>query len=362
MQLHARAIGISGDEVPAVPMTWTSANSAVATISATGVLTGSGLGTTRITAAAAEGGKSSNITANVILPRLSSIDIAPAQANVLLGSVGAFSATGIDRRGRRYPAIHASWSTDDTSRLLLPRPDTGLVIAHALGQTTIHAAANDGLGALAVTIVPNPVTHINLAFGDLSGWDGDSLRMWSGDYTSGYAQPVNASGNIVLDRPVQWSSSKPAVATITNAGAIHAVAPGTFVITATIDGFSAFGPGRVRLTPPVVSVQLGTAYFTRVVGQELKMHATVLGLGDSVMPNRPVTWTSSNPVVARITDDAVLTAVSPGTTQVIASSGGKSSDPLLLTVVANAPTSQWNPLIRFDGPEYAPPCGAPSCG
>ncbi|MFN8583127.1 MAG: Ig-like domain-containing protein [Gemmatimonadaceae bacterium] len=351
--LLAAAIGMSGDVVPGVPIGWTSSDPTVAAVSPLGVVTGTGIGDATITARETESGKASHISAHVVLPRLASIEIAPSPGEVPLGSVVGFSATGVDRKGRRYPALHATWSVDDTSRLALVRPDTGFVLGRGLGQTTLRATANQGVGSLPVTVLPNPVTHITFDFGARSGWDGDSLHMWTDDFAQSFAQPLGASGNTLQDRPVAWMSSDPTVATISSAGVIHANAPGNFSITATIDGFSASAPGRVRLTPPVVSVKTGSAFFTRVVGQALRLRATVLGLGDSVMADRPLTWSSSAPLVARITDDGVMTAISPGTAQITASSGGKTSDPLVLTVAGDAASSQWNPQVRFDGPTDA---------
>ena len=52
LQMTARAFGWTGDEIAGVTMVWSSSNTAVATVSQTGLVTPTGFGTTEITASA----------------------------------------------------------------------------------------------------------------------------------------------------------------------------------------------------------------------------------------------------------------------------------------------------------------------
>lgn len=350
VQLATRVLGVNRDEIAGIPVTWSVGDPTIATISASGMLVGTGIGLTSVTARDTEVGKTGSTTVRVTMPQLSAVAISPSPATVLLGRKADFSATGVDGKGRLYPGLHANWSVDDTT-LLLTFPDTGVTYTLNVGRALLRAVVGGVSGTLPVTILPNPVGRILVNFGVLSGWNGDSLLMWSGDFADAYAQAYDTTGHGIAFRPVQWSSTDPSVATVTTAGVIHAVAPGVFNVVATIDGASRAAPGRVRLTPPVISVLIGSSHFVRVTGQTMKLRATVLGLAGVLLPDRPVAWTSTTRLVGRITDDGVLTAVSPGTTVITASSGGRTSDPLVLTVLGDEPGSEWNPVVRIDGPE-----------
>jgi ricin-type beta-trefoil lectin protein/Big-like domain-containing protein len=62
------------------------------------------------------------------------------------------------------------------------------------------------------------------------------------------ATPKDASGNALTGRAVTWASSAPAVASVSGAGLVTAVAAGTATITATSEGIS--GTASVAVSPP----------------------------------------------------------------------------------------------------------------
>ena len=63
-----------------------------------------------------------------------------------------------------------------------------------------------------------------------------SLQVQAGAAVPLTAIPRDASGNELTGRAIAWTSGNTAVATVSTAGAVSGVSPGTTTITATSDG------------------------------------------------------------------------------------------------------------------------------
>ncbi len=133
--------------------------------------------------------------------------------------------------------------------------------------------------------------------------------------------PSNAT-----NQKVNWTTSNPAVATVSN-GVVSAVATGTAVITATtVDGGKTatctvtVGTSDV----PVTGVSLDKASATMKVGDSAKLTATVSPAGAT---DKAVTWTTSNKDVATVDSNGNVKAVSAGSATITVSThdGGKTA-------------------------------------
>ena len=78
------------------------------------------------------------------------------------------------------------------------------------------------------TAPPPPVASVAVAPNTASLTVGDTMRL--------VATVKDASGNVLTDRVVEWSSSDHGVATVSSAGLITALNPGTASITGTSEG------------------------------------------------------------------------------------------------------------------------------
>jgi len=120
--------------------------------------------------------------------------------------------------------------------------------------------------------------------------------------------PSNAS------KTLKWTSSNPKVATVTSAGKLTSKAIGTTIITcATTDGSNLKVTCKVTVGKPVTSVKLNAATIKWPVGKSASFKATV---APSNAINKTLTWTSSNPKVATISQTGKLTSVGVGTTTI----------------------------------------------
>lgn len=130
-----------------------------------------------------------------------------------------------------------------------------------------------------------------------------------------------ANGALLTSRTVSWSSAAPAVATVAGAGVVTAVAPGTALVTATIDGVA--GSATVTVRPrPVASVQLSPATDSLVIGESAPFTATVRDATGALLTDRAVVWSTTVPAVASVSSAGLVTALSPGRVQVRATSEG----------------------------------------
>lgn len=131
--------------------------------------------------------------------------------------------------------------------------------------------------------------------------------------------PENAT-----NKQVTWSSDNSSVATVTDGGVVRALAVGTAIITAQAEGQSAIC--RINVAESVVEVTSVTVApegpLTATVGDSITFTATVM---PEDATDRVVTWTSSNPELASIDDNGVMSAIAAGHVTIIASAGTMSA-------------------------------------
>ncbi len=176
---------------------------------------------------------------------------------------------------------------------------------------------SDESSAREVTISPiNPVNAVTL--------DRTSLTLpFGGSYTlTASLSPANAS-----NKSVAWESSDPSIAAVDAAGTVTGVKDGTAVITVrTADGGKT-ATCAVTVTPPVhvTGVTLPDSKMTLAEGAFVFLKASV-SPGNAT--DKTVTWQSSNPAVAAVDADGMVTGVSVGkaTITVKTKDGGKTAE------------------------------------
>ena len=123
---------------------------------------------------------------------------------------------------------------------------------------------------------------------------------------------------------VTWSSSNDAVATVSSAGLITALAPGAVTIRATSTANPTIsGTASLTVQPrPVAAVTLAPAADTLLVGQTRTFAATVRDATGATLTDRAVTWSTSAVAVASVSTSGVVTALAPGRAIISATSEG----------------------------------------
>src|SRR5204863_2224 len=266
VQLTATPKDANGAPLSGRTVTWSSSNTAVATVSSSGLVSGVTPGSATITATSE--GKSGTSSISVTNVPVATVDVTPPSASVQAGQTVQLTATPKDAGGNPPITVtNVPLATVDVT------PPSALVQS---GQT-VHLAAT--------------------------------------------SFPARRSSD--LGRTVTWSSSNTAVATVSNGGLVSGVTPGSATITATSEGKSGTSSitvtnvavATVEVTPPSASVQ---------AGQTVQLTATPKDAGGNPLSGRTVTWSSSNPAVDTVSKSGIVSGVTPGSATVTATSEGKS--------------------------------------
>jgi trimeric autotransporter adhesin len=321
-------------------VTWSSSVPAVATISnspgSNGMTTTARPGSTMI--AATLGGLSSSTPLNVTSATLVSIDVTPANPSVANGLTAALQATGV--------------YTDNSTHDLTSSVTWGTSVA---GVASVSNAS--GSNGLATTMSPG-LTTVTATFGAVSG--STNLTVTAASLVSLAVTPVNSSiakglksqfaaigtytdnSTQVLTAQVMWSSSDPAVTSMSNASGYEglgtALTSGSVTISATLGGTT--GSTGLTVTPAtLVSIDVTPANPIIANGLTSQFIATGLYTDNSTQNlTSSAAWTSSDQAIASVSNAAashgLATSVSPGSATITAASGNVSGSTSLTVTPA----------------------------
>jgi uncharacterized protein YjdB len=290
---------------------WSTSNSAVATVDASGMVSAVGPGSATITATSE--GKSGVATLTVSQAPVATVSVTPSPLSMTVGQTTQLTAALADSAGNALNGRVVAWSTSNSAVATVSAQ--GLVTAIAPGSATITATSEGKSGSASLTVT-------NVAVGSVSVQpQGPSIPIAASVQLAATVRDVN--GNVVTNRVVTWSSSNSAIATVSQSGLVTGVAHGSATITATSEGKS--GTSTVTVTGfPVGSVVVSPATKAMLVTQSFALSVTVKDSLGTVVTDRPVSWTSSNTTVATVSSTGVVTAVAPGTATITAKSETKS--------------------------------------
>ena len=301
---------------------WVSSNSMVATVDASGKVTAVGVGNCTITATTVDGAKSAACTVTVFIPvsgvtlDKTSLSLIPGQNSNLTATINPANAT--DKR--------MTWSSSNPG--IATVSEGGLVTAVAVGSCTITVSSTqDGSKTAVCTVtVAIPVSAVTL--------DKSTLNLAAGGsgLLTATVSPPNAT-----NKTINWTSSDPAVATVSN-GTVTAVGGGSCTITATTVDGGKTAVCTVTVTVPVSGVSLDRSTVSLGPAETTQLIATI---SPANAGNKTVNWTSSDPAVATVNTNGLVTAVAIGSCTITATTadGGKTA---VCTVTVSVSVSSVN--------------------
>jgi uncharacterized protein YjdB len=299
LQLVAEPIDAQGAVLPGRPVTFTTSNATVATVSATGVVTALAPGGTIITAASE--GKTSVATITVSSVPIASVVVTPSTNPLVVGQTTQLKAEPRDVSGQPLTGRPVVWSTSAASVATVS--STGLVTAIAPGNATISAASEGRTGTASITVSPKPVSAVIVSPGQAGVTVGQTIQL-SGQVT-------DDQGNVLAGRPITFTSGSPSVATVTASGLVTGVSAGSATITATSEGKT--GTATVTVTPiPVARVIVSPSAPSVVIGQTVQLSVEAQAENGQPLAGRLASWSSGAPSIASVSNTGVVTALAPG--------------------------------------------------
>ncbi|KTD53715.1 protein with a bacterial immunoglobulin-like domain protein [Legionella santicrucis] len=342
------AIGIYSDgshEFLTNQVSWTSSNSGVASISnasgSQGLATGLQVGSSVIAAKLGSISGSTNLT--VTPATLSSIEIAPINKSILNKTTQQYTATGFYSDGTRQDLTDTvTWSSSNQSVATISNAagSEGLATAQAVGTAVITASTGSLSANTNLTVTGITLTAIQIIPSNTSLPNGNSLQFT--------ARGIFANGSMLdLTQYVQWTSSNPSVASISNVqgskGIATGVSIGSVTITARFNDVSGATPLTITAAT-LTSIRVSPENLSTPNGTEVGYSAQgTFSDGRVLNLTRFVTWTSSNTNVASISNalglEGVATTTGAGTTTISASLNGVTGSTPLEVIASPSLTS-----------------------
>ena len=152
VQLTATPKDAAGNVLSGRVVTWTSNNTATATVGGTGLVTGKAAGSATITATSEGHNGTSAIT--VVRVPVASVSVAPASASVQVGSTVLLTATPKDASGTPLSGRTISWVSGNAAVATVN--GSGLVSGVAESVVTITATSEGWSGSSAITVLAAP--------------------------------------------------------------------------------------------------------------------------------------------------------------------------------------------------------------
>jgi len=146
-----------GASIATGTVSWSTGSTAVASVNASGVVTGVTAGQTQVIASA--GGKSGQAPVAVIPIPVASVTVSPPTATLAVGATQQLVATTLDAGGNTLTGRVVTWATSDQTKATIS--STGLVTAVDGGQATMMATSEGRSGTSQITVTGTGCTSAN---------------------------------------------------------------------------------------------------------------------------------------------------------------------------------------------------------
>ena len=315
-QLTATPRDAGGNALPGRSITWLTGAPSVATVSQSGLVTGVSNGSAVVFAASE--GQSGSATITVSTVAVASVTVSPGSGNIQQGQTLQLTATARDAGNNILTGRTVTWTSTDETRATVS--SQGRVVAITPGTVTIQATVDGVTGTGSYTITQVPVASITIAPQSATLAISQNQQLTPSLFDA-FGNPLATAGRII-----GYSTSAPSVATVTSSGVVTGIAAGSAVITVTCEGQTATVP--ITVSPvPVASVTLAPNTASLNQGSTQPITATARDASNNVLTGRPVTWASSNVLVATVNTSATggsntITAVAAGSATITALIGG----------------------------------------
>ena len=309
VQLTATVLDQNGQTMAGVTVSWTSSDGSVATVSAGGLVTAVQNGSTSVTATSGNASGNASVT---VSQAAATVQVSPdATTFTSVGDTMRLSAEALDSNGNPIANAGFLWASDDDAVASVDA--TGLVTARQAGSAKVTATSGSASGSASVTVSVELVAiRVSPAATTLFSVD-DTLRLT--------AEALDTNGNTIPGVDFTWTSDNEASASVDANGLVTALKTGSAEISATAGDITNFA--AVTVAQLAVEVVVAPAEFTlNAIGATVQVTAEALDKNGNLVVDAFYTWTSTNPSVATVDSNGLVTAVGAGRTEIKAKAGG----------------------------------------
>lgn len=317
-------------------VSWSSSNASVATVSLDGLASAVARGGALISARSE--GVIASAAMNVFGAPASNVTISVPNDSLSVGGTLQLAATAFDAAGQPVTGRPMAWQSSIPSVATVNA--SGLLTALAAGQTTVSVIVDGKVASQLMTVVVPSPTTLNILPG--------SATLSVGAQVTLRGEVRDQLGKVMTGLTPTWGSSNAAIASVDAAGGVTGVANGSATINAALGGLRATAAVTVTAVA-AASVTITPATLTIDPGATLGLTATVKDAAGNVLPNRPVTWTSSAPTVATVSSAGVISGVAQGSTTISATHDGKTGT-AVVTVNASTPSPAQTVTVTLGSP------------
>jgi len=298
-------------------VSFTSSNTAVATVNSSGLVAAVSEGSAIITASAE--GKQGTSTIRVVAEAVSTVRITPTGGQVLrLGGSLQLAATPFNANNQPLTGRTITWTSSNP--LVATVSATGRVTSVALGAATITAEVDGRQGTSQLQVTPVPVGSVSVA-------PTGPLAMFTNTQQQLTASARDTAGNVITslaNRAVVWTSSNLPVASVSTAGVVSAVAEGTANITVTVDGVPSSAVVVNVSRVPVASVTVTPNPAVVKVTFTQQLNATLRDNIGNPIGGRAIIWTTSDGSIVTVSTTGQIQGIAVGSATITATSEGVS--------------------------------------
>ena len=329
VHLVAQTFDAAGAPLTGRTVTWSSSNTDVATVDNTGLVTGVSVGGSVITATSE--GKSGTAAVAVNAPVPASITVAPPSVTVTIGQTSQLTPTVKDASGAVISGALVTWQTANAG--VAGVTSTGLVTGQSTGATTVTATSGAVSVGVPVSVIVSPANAVIVS--------PSSAALLVTQQQQLSATVTDAGGHVLQGQPVAWQSSNTLIATVSLAGVVSAVLPGTATITGTSGSASGVSHVTVALVPVrrVVVDPDALAFTQGDPGAQLTVTLLDSIGGTLSLVGRPVTFSSNKNGVATVSSTGFVTPGSPGQAVITVTQTGSGFSATATVTVTQVPVA-----------------------
>ncbi|MFN8653847.1 MAG: Ig-like domain-containing protein [Gemmatimonadales bacterium] len=322
LRLSAVARSASGAVLPGRSITWASSSPEVAGITRDGHLTAAAEGVTTVTATSE--GKRAETRVRVTAIAVERVEIRQMPRGLVVGETAHALAMAVDAGGQDLPHRAITWTSSRPAVATIAAD--GSITALAEGSTVISASSEGRQAEAALEVSRGAATLDRIVI-----LEGDRTALYIGQTQALTAQGRTATGEVIPNLPITWSSTNTDAVLVSNGGIIEGIFTGEGqVIARSGDKADTIA---VSVRAAVERVVMDPTTLTMVVGEVAQVNAQAYG-GDNVIVDAPITWRSENAGVATVTNGRI-TALKAGTVTISATVQGVRGT-TLVTIVGSA--------------------------